>query len=61
MFLNAGDYYNMTSTTKKCIATRTKKNDLSDDGEDDYTGRDIKADNKHRSADSGVDAVLCVD
>ena len=30
-------------------------------GEDDYTGRDIKADNKHRSADSGVDAVLCVD
>ena len=37
------------------------KIDLSDDGEDDYTGRDIKADNKHRSADSGVDAVLCVD
>ena len=46
---------------KKCIATRTKKNDLSDDGDDDYEGRDIKADNKHRSADSGVDAVLCVD
>ena len=40
--------------------TKTK-NDLSDDGEDDYTGRDIKVDNKHRSADSGVDAVLCVD
>ena len=40
--------------------TQTKI-DLSDDGEDDYAGRDIKADNKHRSAVSGVDAVLCVD
>ena len=57
----------MTSTTKvhsdeSFRGNKTKtKNDVSDDGEDDYTGRDIKADNKHRSADSGVDAVLCVD
>ena len=64
MFLDDGDY-NIHHPQQKCIAKRIsgeiKKNDLSDDGEDDYTGRDIKADNKHRSADSGVDAVLCVD